>query len=59
MSEIVKQAYNSNANKNCAHVITKQHNNKQMQKQANAIRGKQNKVYNFITLSKLEQADLK
>ncbi len=59
MNELVKQACNYDANKNCALVITKRHNNKQMQQQANVIRGKQDKVNNFITLSKLEQTDLK
>jgi hypothetical protein len=31
MNELVKRSYNFDANKNCALVITKQHNNKQMQ----------------------------
>jgi hypothetical protein len=59
MNELVKQTCNYDANKNCASVITKQHNSKQMQQQANAIRGKQYKVNNSITLSKLKQVDLK
>ncbi len=41
MNELVKQAHNSDANKNCAPIITKQHNIKQMQQQANAIASKQ------------------
>jgi hypothetical protein len=40
MSKLVKQAHNSDANKNYALVITKQHNIKQMQQQANAIASK-------------------
>jgi hypothetical protein len=34
MNELVKRTHNSDANKNCAPIITKQHNSKQMQQQA-------------------------
>ncbi len=59
MNEFVKRSYNFGANKNCAPIISKQHNSKQMQQQENAIKGKQDKVNNFITLLKLEQTNLK
>jgi hypothetical protein len=41
MSKLVKWAHNFDANMNYTPIITKQHNNKQMQQQANAIVNKQ------------------
>jgi hypothetical protein len=47
MNELVKQAHNSNANKNYAFVITKQQNIKQMQQQENAIASKEQQENNI------------
>ncbi len=56
MSELVKQAHNSDANKNYTPVITKQHNIKQMQQnKCNSKQTTTKKQHTYQTNKKQEE----